>query len=504
MGRNRKSGDTIASRSSGAGSGAGGSGFGVVGSGAGGGTGTGAGSGDAEEMSQRIEERLQEARTVEVSVESRTRGEMERVQVHFEPDTPGQVQVTSASGNTYIVDSEEETCTCQDYRYRRSRCRHIEAAGIAQEQSAQGTSIGSSRAADINVNETLREHIAYETAEETINVQREFTDDEHFYSDNPEEFDRDMERLKDAPIPYEYENVLNGSDITFGIELEFVEGDSNAIARELYDLGICSSPRMEAYHGGINVPGKWKLEEDCSVTLYDRGGELISPVLQDTPETWRQIEIICEVARRHGGYVNWETGGHVHISAEPLDGKRQRWRRLFKAFKGTEEAIFRFSGGEQGRFRGTNYAESSVDELGEVLQTRLPEEGTLDDFRNALDSDNSGIYWEKFRSINLEPFTTGIRNAIEIRAFNGSLTPGVIQANVKVAAGLIHTAERSRIQGDEYASTTEASRKRGRLINEHTGNGMNKETMIRMVDTFFSRKSDKEHILSVMAKNDWW
>lgn len=503
MGRNRSTGNTIASRGGGSGSGSGSGGGVGFGSGSGGGVGPGmGGTNGAEEMSQRIENRMQEARSVEVPVLSRTRGTMENLRVQFDPNTPGRVQVTSRSGNTYTVDTEEGTCTCPDHRYRGSRCRHIEAASLAQEEIAQGTSIGSSRAEDINVNEVLRDHIAIETAEERSNAERQFTDDGHFYSDNPEEFVNDMERLRNAEIPYDYENALNGSDITFGIELEFVDGDSNAIASELYNLGICSTPSMGRYHSQ-DVPGKWKMERDGSVTYGNRGGELVSPILKDTPETWRQIKTVCDVAKRHGAHVNMETGGHVHISAEPLDGKRQRWRRLFKAFKGTEEAVFRFSGGEQGVFRNSHYATSSTAEMGRAIRTRLPEDGELSDFRSALASEHSGIVWEKYKSINLKPFTNGIRNAIEIRAFNGSLTPGVIQANIKVAAGLIHTAERSRIQGDELSGTTDSFKKRGELINEYENNAQNNQTMIRMVDTYFTRKSDKEHILSVMAKNSW-
>lgn len=495
MGRNRHTGNTIASRGGAGGTGINndiGSSAGVV----------GGGTNENVEMSQRIEDRIEESRIVNVLVPSRTRGTVENLQVQFIPGTPGQVSVTSQSGNTYMVDTEQDTCTCADHRFRGSRCRHIEGVALAQEQIAQGTTVGSATDAEINVIETLREHVSQETADETHYAAQQFLDDEHFYSDNPQEFQSDLQRLKNAPIPYQYENALNGSDISFGIELEFVDGDSNAIARELYTLGICSSPRMQSYHSH-GMPGMWKLERDGSVTDGDRGGELVSPILRDTPETWRQIETICEVAKRHGARVNMETGGHVHISADPLDGKRQRWRRLFKAFKGTEEALFRFAGGELGRFRNTGYTRSSSSEMSGAIRARLPEEGTMDDFRAALSSRQSGIAWQKYRSINLVPFTGGVRDAIEIRAFNGSLTPGVIQANVKVAAGLIHTAERSSIRGSEFQATTPSSRKRGELINEFRNSSRDEATMIRFVDTYFTRKSDKEHILSVMAKNEW-
>lgn len=505
MGRNRSSGNTIASRGGSSGSGTSdGPGFGGGGAGGGmlGGIGGIGGEIANEEISNRIDERMQEAQTVEVELPSRTRGMMERLQVQFDPSTPGIVQVHSESGNTYQVDTEENTCTCPDHRFRESRCRHIEASGLASEQIAQGTSMGSATPEQINVNETLRDHIANEANEEQANVERGFSDDGHFYSDNPAEFMGDMERLRNEPIPYQYENALNGSDITFGIELEFINGDSAAIARELFDLGICQRPYMEGYHSR-SIPGKWKVERDGSVTdIRNRGGEIVSPVLRDTPETWRQIETICEVARRHGGDVDMRTGSHVHISAEPLDGKRQRWKRLFKAFKGTEEAVFRYSGGEQGVYRNTHYSASSQDDLNRAIRARLIDEGSMNDFREAIRSD-TGVYWQKYRSINFKPFTENVRDCIEIRAFNGSLTPGVIQGNVKVAAGLIHSAERSRRQGDDAGPTTPFFKKRGKMIEDHHMNSKNNDTMIRMLDTYFTRKSDKEHILNIMAKNRW-
>lgn len=52
--------------------------------------------------------------------------------------------------------------------------------------------------------------------------------------------------------------------------------------------------------------------------------------LKDTPETWRQIEVICEVTKRHGARVNHSCGAHVHIGMNKLDTARERWRRFFK------------------------------------------------------------------------------------------------------------------------------------------------------------------------------
>lgn len=449
------------------------------------------------EMGDRINHRLQETREVRVRVESRTRGQMEEVDVIFDPTTPGQVNVRSQSGNTYVVDTEEDTCTCPDYYYRGRRCRHLDAVAIAEEQTPEGRMVGSTTDTDMNVSEALAQHIRSEEEEERSNIARTFTDDNHFYQDSPEEFDQDFERLKNTEVPYEYDNVLNGSDVTFGIELEFVDGDSNAIARELYGLGLCSSPSQERYHA-IGTPGKWTMQRDGSVSVGRYGGEIVSPILKDTPQTWENLKTICEVAKRHGARVNTKTGGHVHVDADPLDGKRQRWRRLFKTVAGTEETLYRLAGGELGKFRGGSYASSAATTMKQGMRMRLPEEGSNYTFKQAL---RQGSF-TRTQSVNLTKFTGG-GQTIEVRAFNGSLTPGIIQANVKAAVGIVHTAERSRTQGMNEGLTTESYVRRGEQINNVDTNHKTKEAMIKFVDTLFTRKNDKEHIISVLAKNQW-
>ena len=451
---------------------------------------------DEREMSDRIEDRLRDAGTVRINIESRSRGSREDVDVIFSGRT---AVISSGSGRSYTVDLDTNTCSCPDHVHRQNRCRHIEAADIAREQITQGTTQGSSSDIEINPRTFTNEHIQNEINEELGNHQREYVDDSFFYIENPEQFQQDIDRLRDAPIPYYYDNVLNGSNITFGVELEFVDGDSDAIARELHSMGICSSPSMQRYHSA-RIPGMWVLERDGSVTRGGYGGELISPVLCDTPDTWRQIETICEVARRHGARVNTNTGAHVHIGAEEaLDGKRQRWRRFFKTTTGFENIFHRLAGGEQGRFRGGHYTPSAQLQNRTGITTRMPQDGQTSDFQNVIGRISRG----KYQSINLSPFS-GNKKTVEFRAFNGTLTPGIIQANVKYAAGVINTSVRSRIRQGEGMTVTDSDRKRGRIINDYDINNSRDSTAImKAMDVMFSRKEDKEHVLSVIAKNSW-
>lgn len=448
-----------------------------------------------QEMSDRLQQRLQQMGPITVEIDSRTRHRRESVTVDFrEAD---QASVTTAGGS-YRVDLASGTCTCPDYIHRQGRCRHMEAADIAREQVQQGIMPGHLNDGELTNGQVLSEHQNAETVSELHNAARARTDDDFFYTEHPDVFESDMERMRRESIPYSYENVLNGSDITFGIELEFVNGDSNAIAAELYEMGICGNDTMTRYHGQ-RVPGKWTLERDGSVTLGNHGGELISPILTDTPQTWRTIETICNVARHHGAEVNFQTGGHVHIgAANALDGKKQRWRRFFKMGAGFEEVYKRLSGGELGRFRDTGYTASSADLNRRGITMHLPEESSTSRYFSQI----GNRLGEKYRMINFEPLLS--KQTVEFRGFNGTLTPGVIQANVKFAAGMVLSAERSRLRSTESFSSTESDKKRANIINDYESNNERSDrSIMRTLDVIFSRKEDKLHILSVLAKNSW-
>lgn len=455
---------------------------------------------EVQEMGRRMEERM-EGITVDVPISSRSRGGMENIRVTF---GSGSTDVLSESGSTYQVDIDNESCSCPDYVHRHNRCRHIEAVSIARGMAARGMGSGNIRSADVSLGQTAAETQQNQNRSE-LQIQRQpYREDGFFYNDNVDQFREDSQRLLREPLPYYYENVLNGSDITFGIELEFVNGNSNAIAQELYGMGLCCQPSMVRYHSAnIRVPGKWILEADGSVTNGNRGGELVSPVLRDTPQTWRDIQRICEVARQHGGQVNFKTGGHIHIGAEvTLDGKRQRWKRFFKMTAGFEDVFHRLAGGEQGVYRGqvdSHYTQSARPQSHRGIQMFMQGEGTIEQYQRIITS----IGEQKYRSINLLPF--GDKKTVEFRAFNGTLTPEIIQANVKYAAGLVNAAERSRTRESENFNVTEYDKRRGGIINHYAAmeGEFTDQAIMNVLDTVCSRKEDKEQLLAVIVRNRW-
>ena len=57
------------------------------------------------------------------------------------------------------------------------------------------------------------------------------------------------------------------------------------------------------------MQGKWTVETDATVT-----GEIVSPVMRDSPEAWVQLERVCSILSGHGARVTTQTGGHIHVA----------------------------------------------------------------------------------------------------------------------------------------------------------------------------------------------
>lgn len=457
-------------------------------------------SGDAALTAEQINNRLSEAGPITVQMESRTRHTVEDVEVTFS-ETPGIATVHSASGQDYTVDYENGECDCPHHAYTGATCRHMEAVdramGIARERVAG--SYGQQAIAEIDAVDEANRNL----------MQVDQVDDGHFYTDNMEEFEQKLTNGV-GDVPYEYENVLNGQDVTFGLELEFTGGDHEAIARELYDQGILSDPYRLGYASGsrnrTSDPNKWHMERDCSIVdSYDRGGEIVSPVLKDTPETWRNIEKICEVTKRHGGKINVKCGGHVHIGMEPLDTARQRWKRFFKVTSGYEECIYRAAGGDKGRIRSgyTHYA---------MPFSERAEQGILQS-RSALNDEQDvramvgRVTNDRYYGINLTNIRNTARaNTVEFRYFNGSLNPKQIQANVKLASGIMMAARKSRtrdIQSIGY-EVSDNFKRRGKMVNDYKSTDRRSSKKIaEFLDIIFTRKSDKDALLDVFSRNSW-
>lgn len=304
-------------------------------------------------------------------------------------------------------------------------------------------------------------------------------------------------------VPYLTENATGGLGAReggrgFGVEIEFDLPPHNryaalqVIGRDLHAAGLTQTPRMLGYHEGRRAdgytdnPGGWRLESDSTVA-----GEIVSPIMYDTPETWNNLAQVCEIVRRHGGQATARTGGHVHVSAGDYDHTVSNHHRLISMVAEHEDTMYRLAQNPAARaHRGLTWCRPNT----------LPSEGytSLRDVhvRNA----GHGL------GVNMQSLHGRSSDHVEYRMWDGSLDPGVIQAQVKVSLGVTEAAFRSGGQQSSPAREpvgTHLARnpRRQRL----TGEAWQASTASfrRLVDTIFHREQDKAQATALFAATRW-
>lgn len=268
--------------------------------------------------------------------------------------------------------------------------------------------------------------------------------DSNGYSKDIDRYVNDVQeakqRIKDTRevVPFTTEPVTGGvcspeSGRGFGLEIEFdLPSGANPrtvgaeIARELHEQGLSDISHQTHYHGYSG--NQWHIEEDCTVS-----GEIVSPILNDTPEQWEQVQKVCDIVKRHGGKSTANTGGHVHMGlgrgSEPeLARRKAAVTQVYAAF---EDSIRRVQADPTRKEHrdstwcrplDTSSAQSSI------YQNRSGREPRWSDHHASLNMGHQG--------------------RIEFRGADGSIDPGHIQAQVMMSAGVVRAAERGEVDGD--------------------------------------------------------
>lgn len=289
-----------------------------------------------------------------------------------------------------------------------------------------------------------------------------------------------------AAAEYERENVIGDPNQTFGIEIEFDGADPNVVARALYEAGLAASSNQQAYHSQNRVSGKWVLEHDSTVT-----GEIVSPVLKDTPETWEQLERVCSILRAQGARTTTRTGGHVHVGADSanMDHDVNRFRKVANACAWAEDLMYRLAsatgrGGKRHRGAGSGYRWCGPMGSGEFEQAQ-----SLSDLATRVGSSHSfGLNYGN---------VLDSRRTIEYRYFDSSLDPARLQANIKLACWVTKRASTlpdSAIPQERVRLGTHAS---GAATEQ--GDGL----LRRFADLMFVRPKDKLKLYWLYERSAW-
>lgn len=281
------------------------------------------------------------------------------------------------------------------------------------------------------------------------------------------------------PLSYQRENAFEGLSTRengrgFGIEIEFAfpqdmsSADAHLarreIARELEDLGLVSGSNIGHYgasHGWVrNTHARgWSIEEDFSAGGRDGQvpGEIVSPIMYDEPETWENIEKICNIIKRHGGFASRGAGQHVHVGTGDYNHRVVNHNRLLSLVAENEDLLYRLSvNPERGRHRGFGYCSPNV--AASEPYSRITHA------RNSQSGHNLGV--------NFQSVSGRSSDHAEFRMFDSSLEPAVIQAQIGVSLAMVAAAKRdviSNVPADNHmplGSRLEANPRRAALSGE--------------------------------------
>jgi hypothetical protein len=329
------------------------------------------------------------------------------------------------------------------------------------------------------------------------------------YTEHPEAFEaayqEALERRArgEAPVPYLTENATGGLGAReggrgFGVEIEFdfpPGADSYtaraAIGRDLHEAGLTRDALQHSYHmrGREEIilrghQGGWRFEADSTVA-----GEIVSPVMYDEPETWRNLARVCEIVRRHGGTASGRTGGHVHVGLADYDHTVENHNRLLQTVAGHEDTLYRLAQNpERARHRGMTWCRPNS----------VPARGYAD--ITSVRWSNNGHH----TGLNFGAVAGGRSDHVEFRMWDGSLDPGVIQAHVNLSLGMTAAGSRGgyvppppapagshrqrnpgrrRLRGEEWRQSTAGFR--------------------QLADTLFRREANAAQAAALFAVTRW-
>lgn len=431
-------------------------------------------------------------------------------------------------------------CTCVAYQTTRE-CQHVQdvQSNIADLfNNVQAATPAEATTATSNVTSTMDRALAA-SLEASRQAEERFKKVSVSFSENPEEFQTLYEEYRqkkqayaaalaagqtdaEYPVPYMRENAFGGlgtreSGRGLGIEIEFafprdmgyeeMREARQAIGEELYAEGLTRTEHQGGYgasHGWTRDHHErgWSYEDDGTTGGSDAysGGEIVSPIMYDEPETWTNLEKITKVLKKHGAVVSKGSGLHVHASIGDYDHRIDNHNRLISAFAENEDLIYRLSSNpERGRHRGTGYCSPN-----DIPSSPYAE---VDRMRRR----NVGHHI----ALNMQSVAGRGSDHVEFRTFDSSLNPAVIQAQMGLA---LYMSEGALRDGTADVNPGQNRNRLGARIDANperqnlSGDAWNESTagVRKFIDTFVpgSDGDEKENprvqqIVSLFAMTRW-
>lgn len=281
-------------------------------------------------------------------------------------------------------------------------------------------------------------------------------------------------------IMLEYrEKLFIPKEITFGTELEFDNCDIKTVKKLLSKFDLKKT---------------WHVKEEPSI---NEGGEVISPVLTNTKESWFNLKKVCEILKSKASNTEL-CSAHVHIGSNILSNDMNEWLNFIYLWSAYENIIFRFSYGEFLTPRPNIITFASPvrvlyeKKYNEALSKCYSLQKLLDNlnFRRdmAVNFKNVDIDFEKIS-----------KNTIEFRCPNGTFDEVIWQNNINLFINLLLYSKNKNFDLDKVKYRNE----KAKLLSSNTlyYNEIYLDDALELADLIFNTNIDKIYFLRQYLKN---
>lgn len=279
------------------------------------------------------------------------------------------------------------------------------------------------------------------------------------------------------------EKLFIDEKITLGVEIEFKHNTSNISNSELSKI--------------ISE----KINQDIWRVVYDHsipgGGEVNSPIMQNQVFWWEKLQQVCSILNQYA-HINGNCGGHIHVGAHILDGKKENWLNFLKLWATYENIIYRFSYGEYLTPRNTleSFAIPIAREINKNYLKFKKKQITLENLSEIIRHPTCSAV--SFRHIS-DYAKFKENNTFEIRCPNGTLEPVIWQNNINFFVHLLNYSKSNSF--DEYIIR---KRKLSNLFIKHSLESYNQiylKQALELCDMIFNNNLDKIYFLRQYLKS---
>lgn len=270
-----------------------------------------------------------------------------------------------------------------------------------------------------------------------------------------------------------------GLENIFGIEIE-------------YELSKLSNDELR-----IIIPDK-AFTIDDEPTVY-QGGEIQSPKLKNTPQTWCRIKEICKFINTYA-QTGPNAGVHIHVGTQVLGGEASSWFNFMKLWATYENIIYRFAYGEY-----LNARETINEYAHPVASVFFAACEYLKNHKHLTENDivpitgypvTYGVDFSHVYNLNAE----SIYNTIEFRCFNTTFEPAILQNNINLVINMIRCCKNKDFNAGLVEKRMFYNQYKSTNLQEYEK--IEYEKAIEFADIVFNNNEDKVNFLRQYLKND--